>query len=212
MKYLRSYNESIRDLMVPKSEDEILKSLKGLSNSDLLKKSINNDFIKGVEIAFQNELTNADIKFIKETIYFIKNKEIIKLILEKVRNDLTEIQTYIIEKYKLGLHQNEEKEYEIWFKTMLTDLVVSRSKENSNVLIYKKDRNVLFNYNEKNRCFLIDYKKIWSVFESKYHINYNEIILLTRGIVEKHFNLKGMLILTTSKNIHLLIKKNNINI
>jgi hypothetical protein len=194
MKYLKRYNESIRDLMTPKSEDEILKSLKKLSNSELLEKSIDNDFIKGIEFALQYEISNADILLIKDKIFDIKNKEIVRLLLDRIKDKLTGDQIYILEKYVFGLHQDEEKDYEKWFKEMLTDLEVSRSKQNNDILIYKKGNVVLYNYEEKNRWFYISCNKIWSVFRSKYHFNfeYNEIDLLTKCIVEEHLNLKDI--------------------
>jgi hypothetical protein len=188
---MKSY-KSLRDLMTPKSEDEILKSLKGLSNSKLLEKSIDNDFIKGIEFALQHELTTVDINFIKDKIFEIKNKEIVKLLLDKVKDRLTEDQIYILEKYKLELHQNEFKDYEVWFKEQLTDLDINRSTKYSNILIYKKDGEVLYNYNEEIGYFWIDYDKIWSVFQSKYHLNYYEIKLITKDMVEEHLNLIGI--------------------
>jgi hypothetical protein len=193
MKYLKNYNESIRDLMTSKSEDEIMKSLKGLSNSELLQKSIENEFLKGVEIALQHELTKSDINLIKANIFYIKNKEIVKLLLDKIINELTEDQVYILEKYIFGLHQDEEKDYEIWFKEQLTDLEINRSIKNLDYLIYKKDGDVLYKYNEKEKWFLINYDKIWSVFKSKFHLNFDNIRILTKGMVEEHFNLKGIL-------------------
>jgi hypothetical protein len=200
MKYLKSYNESLRDLMTPKSEDEIMKSLKGLDNSEILKKSIDNEFIKGVKIALQHKLTDNNINFIKYKIGNINNKEIVRLLLNKVSNNLTENQIYIIEKYKLGLHQNEEKDYEIWFKELLTDLDISRSKEDVDELIYKKDGKVLYYYNEKYKDFYIDYYKIWLVFKEKFQFNNNEIRLLTKGMVEEHLNLMGITIPFTEGN------------
>jgi hypothetical protein len=196
MKYLKSYNESLRDLMTPKSEEEILKSLKGLDNSDLLRKSIENEFIKGIELALQNELTEVDIEFILIELYYTKNKEIVKLLLDKVINELNEDQIYLIEKYILGLHQNEEKDYEIWFKDKLTDLNISKSTIYSNILIYKKDGVTLYNYNDITNWFYINNERIWSVFESNYHINYSEIKLLTKNMVQEHLNLKNI----TTKN------------
>jgi hypothetical protein len=189
MKYLRSYNESLRDLMTPKSEEEILKSLKKLDNSDLLRKSIDNEFLKGIELALQHELTKNDINYIKNKIFEIKNKEIVKLLLNKIRNELNDDQIYIIEKYVFGLHQDKEKDYEIWFKEMLTDLEISRSTNNTEYLIYKKDGEVLYNYNEKNEHFWISYDKIWLIFQIKFHLNYDEIKMLSKGMVEEHLNL-----------------------
>jgi hypothetical protein len=192
MKFLKSYNESLRDLMTPKSEDEILNSLKKLSNSDLLEKSIDNEFLKGIELALQHELTKNHIYYIKNKIFYIKNKEIVKLLLDKVRKELTEDQIYIIEKYQLGLHQDEERPYEVWFKEQLTDLNVSRTIKYPDYLIYKKDGDILYNYDEKNKWFYIDFNKIWSIFASKYHLNDNEISLLSKGMMEEHFNQKGI--------------------
>jgi hypothetical protein len=183
---------NIRKLMIPKSEDEILNSIKGLSNSDLLQKSIKYEFIKGIELVLQQKLTYDDIHFIKYYIFNIKNKEVVRLMLEKVRKILTDDQIYIIEKYQLDLHLDKEKDYEIWFKEMLTDLDVSISKTDSDILIYKKNGDVLYKYNEKDRYFYIDYNKIWFVFKSKFHLNNKEISLLTKGIVEEHFNLMGI--------------------
>jgi hypothetical protein len=167
--------------------------LKGLSNSDLLKKSIKNEFVKGVEISLQQELTEVDINNIIYKIFKIKNKEIIKLLLDNIRNELSEDQIYILEKYQLGLHQNEEKPYEIWFKKMLTDLEISRSTKYSDTLVYKKNDVVLYNYDEKDRYFYISYDKIWSIFDKKYHFNSNEIKLLTKGMVKEHLNLKDII-------------------
>jgi hypothetical protein len=190
MKYLKSYNESLRDLMVPKSDDKILNSLKKLSNLDILRKSFKYDFIKGVELALQNELTTDDINYIIANIFYIENKEIIRLLYNKIKYNLNKDQIYIIEKYIFGLHQDEEKSYERWFKEQLTNLYISKSKQHNDILIYKKDDDVLFNYNEKNGWFYIDFNKIWSVFQSKYHLNYNEIKILTKDIVEEQLNLK----------------------
>jgi hypothetical protein len=194
MKYLKSYNESLRDLMTPKSEDEILKSLKGLDNSEILRKSIKYEFLKGVKIALQNKLTTSDIEFIIINIFYIKNKEIFILLLEKIKDELTEDQIYIIEKYVFGLHQNEEKDYESWFKEMLTDLEISRSLIFNYLLIYKKDGEVLYIYKEKNKYFYIDYDNIWLIFEEKYHLNSQETRLLTKNMVEKYLNLKDITI------------------
>jgi hypothetical protein len=192
MKYLKTYNESIRDLMTPKSEEEILNSLKNLSNSELLYKSIKYEFIKGIELALQNELTKNHINYIEEQIFYIKNEEIVKLLLNKIKAELSEDQIYIIEKYQLGLHQYKQKTYERWFKTMLTDLDVTRSRKNSDVLIYKKGNVVLYEYNEKKGWFDMDHDKIWSVFKSKYHLNFDEIKLITKNMVKKHLNLKDI--------------------
>jgi hypothetical protein len=192
---------NIRELMTPKSEEKILKSLKGLNNSELLKKSIDNEFIKGVKIALQNELTNNDIDLIKYKIFNINNKKIITLLLDRIKYYLTEDQIYIIKKYQIGLYKDEEKPYEIWFKEMLTDLTVKKSIYNIDCLIYKKNKIIIYNCEKKYEYFWINYDKIWFVFEKKYHLNYDEIKLLTKSMVEKYLNLKNITVFMSKENI-----------
>jgi hypothetical protein len=184
---------NLRELMTPKSEEEILNSLKKLSNSDLLQKSIENKFLKGIELALQKELIKDDIFFIKNNLFTINNKEVVRLLLNKIKDYLTEEQIYLIEKYKLRLHQDIEKDYEIWFKEQLTDLNISRSTENTDILIYKKDEIYLYKYDERFGYFYIDASRIWSVFGTKYYLKYNEIKLLAKSIVEEHINLNGII-------------------
>lgn len=51
MKYLKSFNESLRDKMIPKTEDNIIKSLDELNPNEMLYQSIKNSYIKGIEMA-----------------------------------------------------------------------------------------------------------------------------------------------------------------
>jgi hypothetical protein len=203
MKYLRIYNESIRDLMTPKSEEEILKSLKKLDNSDILRKSITNNFVKGVEIALQNELTENDIKFIKEIIYFVKNKEIIKLILEKVRNELSLNDIFFLEKYIFGLHQSEEKEYEKWFINILKNIEIKPfNKYNINTQKIEKDYNFMIYFNSKKQTILlydklsnrfkVNYDLIYRILIEEYNLNVYQITLLIKYLIEKYLNLKNI--------------------
>jgi hypothetical protein len=183
MKYLKSYNESLRNLMTPKSEDEILKSLKGLDNSDILQKSIKYEFLKGIKLALQNELTENDISFIKENICNIENLQIIILLLDIIKNKLGKEGLYLIEKYKLGLHQDEEKPYEIWFKTQLTDLDIDKSKQDNQIILFKKDKDILFYYNERNKRIFINFSKIWIKLSLNFNLNFGDIKILTKYII-----------------------------
>jgi ankyrin repeat protein len=60
MKYLKTYNESLRDKMKPKSDEEILRELDDLSPEELLFISIENNYIKGVEKVLK---LGADINY-----------------------------------------------------------------------------------------------------------------------------------------------------
>jgi hypothetical protein len=193
---------NLRSLMTPKSEDEILKSLKGLSNYNILRKSIDNEFIKGIELALQKELDKYEIDLIKLKIFYTKNKEIFKILFNKVKDKLNEDQIYILEKYKLGLHQDEKKDYEIWFKEQLTDLKIIKSKIYNNTIIYKKNDEVLYinNYFKDNNLFYINSDKIYNILYNNYHFGSDEFLLLIRGMVKKYLNLENNITITIVKD------------
>ena len=48
---------------------------------------------------------------------------------------------------------------------------------------YQVDGQILFEQDSKNRWFLVDYDKIWSVLESDYDLNYKEIRELIQVMV-----------------------------
>jgi hypothetical protein len=58
MKHLKSFNESLKDKMIPKTEDEILDSLKDLTPDDMILKCADNGYIRGIELALDR---GADI-------------------------------------------------------------------------------------------------------------------------------------------------------
>ena len=47
-----------------------------------------------------------------------------------------------------------------------------------------------FEQNLKNSDFWFHYSKIWSVFESKFDMKYDDIQTFMKGMVEKHFKMK----------------------
>ena len=55
----------------------------------------------------------------------------------------------------------------------------------------KENRSILMWKHEKNREIYINYNEIWSVFESLYMLQYNEIQLLTQGYLLDSLNSKG---------------------
>ncbi len=71
---------------------------------------------------------------------------------------------------------------------------------NSNELNQKK---IIANYrfglqqDLKNAIFWFNHEKIWSVFESKFDMKYNDIQSFMNGMVEEHFKMRGV---TTSSN------------
>jgi ankyrin repeat protein len=85
MKTYNQFNESVRDLMKPKSEEEILKSLSELSPIQKLKKGIDNNYIsifkKGIEEGANLKRANSYYDLLYGAV--VHNQiEIAKLILE----------------------------------------------------------------------------------------------------------------------------------
>lgn len=54
IKKFKQYNESVRDLLVGPTEEEVLNSLKDLSPNELLSVSSNKNFVEGVEKALND--------------------------------------------------------------------------------------------------------------------------------------------------------------
>jgi hypothetical protein len=61
-----------------------------------------------------------------------------------------------------------------------------------NSIFYFKDDICIFKYDKNNGYFYCDYYRYWSKFYEKFGFNYNQISDLTKDMVEKHFNLKGV--------------------
>ena len=57
-------------------------------------------------------------------------------------------------------------------------------------VFYKKDNEILFKYDKKNRYFWCHYNKIWSVLETNYDLNYQEVKEIIKGVVWETLKLK----------------------
>jgi len=91
------------------------------------------------------------------------------------------------------LKKRRMKPEERWFIDILLDLKEYTSDKYSNLIFYKKDNEILFKYNLKNRFFYCNYDKTWSIFESKYHLSYKQIIELIKGKVDEHLKLRDVI-------------------
>lgn len=124
MKYLKSYNESIKNILKPKSSEKIGEELFKLSPKEILEKSIKYNLLYGFKYLCDNNLVDETTKYI----------------IEKYKFNLH--------------HQNELKNYEKWFLEQLADLNILKSnnddiliyKKNNNLLFnYNKENNTLYN-------------------------------------------------------------------
>ncbi len=57
-------------------------------------------------------------------------------------------------------------------------------------IFFMKDDNLIFFYNKINRDVYVSYDKIWSVLESFFELEYNEIQNITKTWVEEHNKLR----------------------
>ena len=87
-------------------------------------------------------------------------------------------------KSKVNVKENIKKD----FVELLTGCTISFFCDN---IEYQKDGNLLFFYQKNENNFWIGYS-IWSNFELKYNLNYQELQDLLAGIVEEVLNYKGV--------------------
>ncbi len=87
-------------------------------------------------------------------------------------------------KSKVNVKENLKKD----FIELLTGCTISLSPR---IIDYKKDGNLLFYYQKNENIFGVRYD-IWSKFNSKYNLNYQEIKELLTGIVEEVLNYKDV--------------------
>ena len=83
---------------------------------------------------------------------------------------------------------NVQQKLKMDFVKLLTGCTISFVCDD---IEYQKDRKLLFFYQKNKNIFWVKYD-IWSNFESKYNLNYQEIKKLLAGIVEEVLNYKGV--------------------
>lgn len=113
----------------------------------------------------------------------MKNK-IENLIKEVGVNEVEAILNQIKSKVKVNVKENLKKD----FIELLSGCTISFD---GNDIDYKKDNDLLFYYRETNNNFYLKYK-LWTNFENKYKLNYQELKDLLVGVVEEVLNYKGV--------------------
>jgi hypothetical protein len=142
---LSDMNMNLNDVY---TEEEILE----MDPEALLEYSFYNNYIKGIKYVLDNyklygenskftiSCFMPDIKNDKDLADLLKDKQVIKF--------LTPDQKYVLEKYRLGMHQNEVKEYEERLLNILKTLEYYESEDNPEIMIGKKKDKNYFNYNK----------------------------------------------------------------
>ena len=67
---------------------------------------------------------------------------------------------------------------------------IDEEKYPNHVFLFKNDE-CYFYFNLKNRRFYVEYDKIWSIFQSKFELNYIDIKSFMKYMLERHFKLMG---------------------
>ena len=85
---------------------------------------------------------------------------------------------------------SKEKEMENLFLELVVDLKIKidEKKYPNCVYLFKNDE-FYFHFNLKNSSFYVAYDKIWSIFQSKFQLNYSDIQSFMKYMLEKHFKL-----------------------
>ena len=97
-------------------------------------------------------------------------------------------------------------EAEQWFKDLLNQMTRSEGGRYFKI----KGETFIF-YDKKNGALYYDYVKIYSVLESEYNLNYQEITDLVKVMVVRHFNLRGIIPLINSiKNLDEVVRHFNL--
>ena len=110
---------------------------------------------------------------------------------EELKKLIDSIDDSTIEKICELLSNNEAQKKKEMVNFFLSKFNGSTVKlDDSKIKHYAPNGDWLFSLNNKNNEFWVSYKNIWSVYESKYDLNYQQIKELFKGILEEHFNLK----------------------
>ena len=88
---------------------------------------------------------------------------------------------------------DKEQEMRDFLKPFLTNLLLVKDERYPNSVFYKQGGEVIFELEKKETQlrFWVDYYKIWSVFNDRFHLNYNETQSFIKTVVEDTLNLKG---------------------
>ena len=85
---------------------------------------------------------------------------------------------------------SKEKEMENLFLEFAVDLKIKiDEKEYPNRVFLFKNDEFYFHFDLENRIFYFNYDKIWSIFKSKFELNYNDIQPFMKYMLERHFKL-----------------------
>ena len=108
----------------------------------------------------------------------------------------TEEKIQELEKQIESLKKESQKEGEMeqWFKSLLNGLEIEINDDYPKSVFYIKNNKVFFRLsqdliNKERTYFFCDFYLVWSVFEKKYKLNYNEIQAFIKKMIEQYLKL-----------------------
>jgi len=79
-----------------------------------------------------------------------------------------------------------------WLSDNFGDLEPYETEDRPNFILYKKGKQVIFEYNKKSGDVFINYDEIWSFLSSFFSMNYKQIQNIMERWIEEHYNLEVM--------------------
>jgi len=77
-----------------------------------------------------------------------------------------------------------------WLNKNYGDLEPYKTKKYPGHIFYRQGKEIIFYYNKKDGYVFVNYKEIWSFFESFFGMEYEQIQDLTKVWVEESYNLR----------------------
>ena len=92
---------------------------------------------------------------------------------------------------KLIITENKRDKIAIkWLNDNYGDLESFKTKIKPSYIFYRKNGEVIFDYNKKDGVVFVNYKKIWSFLESFFGMDFHQIRDLIIKWVKEHYNLR----------------------
>jgi hypothetical protein len=219
-----------KDWLITLGIDETIEQ--DLDPEKVLDASFRHKYMKGIKAILDNyKLYGKDTKFIVSCyIPDIKNKEDVKFLMSnpQILKFLNPEQKYVIEKYRLGMHQSEVRDYEQKIIDILETLEYVESKEDPNIMIgrygdsssnkksgeeivfhnnnSKNDKEgVYFNYDKSTHKLTYHLDRLAKLFnindmKSIYDFSYGYQGMIIAGLISKFYNLPEPKSISSSRN------------
>lgn len=122
-----------------------------------------------------------------------------------VENIINEQEEFDVDKYLEKKWKMEDE-----FRDIMKDAIEKTNLNYPNKIYYvdkNNNKEIYMEYDQKTKVVWIDYIKLWSIFESKYSLNYDETSEFFKGMLREHYGLRGITPNILSPAVHYRIGK-----